>query len=111
MVYLTRNKYGNKKVQADGYTFDSKAEAKRYSELKLWQVSQAINTLEVHPEFVISIERTRVCKTIMDFAYYRDGQLVVEDVKGKDNDLSRLKRKLVEAQYGIKVQLITKGRR
>jgi hypothetical protein len=33
---------------------------------------------------------------------------VHEDVKGKDNAISRLKRKMVEAAYGITVTLVSK---
>ena len=32
---MRRSKYGNKKIQIDGYTFDSLAEGRRYRELKL----------------------------------------------------------------------------
>ncbi|MCL1994654.1 MAG: DUF1064 domain-containing protein, partial [Defluviitaleaceae bacterium] len=47
------NKYGNKKTQIDGYTFDSKAEAARYQELKLLQASGDIKELELQPEFTL----------------------------------------------------------
>ncbi len=117
-LFKVRNKYGNKKQTADGYTFDSKAELLRYDELQLLEKCARIHDLKVHPELIVTVsgptvKHIPVCKVILDFSYY-DGpsdQVVFEDVKGRDNPLSRLKRKLVEAQYGIKVQLITKGRR
>lgn len=45
---------------------------------------------------------------IADFAYIdkRDGQTVVEDVKGMDTRVSRLKRAVVEAQYSIRIAII-----
>lgn len=38
-----RNKYNAAKTKVDGITFDSKAEAKRYSELKIMQKSKEID--------------------------------------------------------------------
>jgi len=107
MVYLRRNKYGNKKQKADGYTFDSKAEAARYQELKLLERAGRIEALDVHPVFFVTVKGIQVCKVSLDFRYLQHKiTWVYEDVKGKDNALSRLKRKLVEAQYGMKVHVV-----
>jgi Protein of unknown function (DUF1064) len=100
-----RNKYGAVRVEVDGYSFDSKAEARRYGELKLMRVRD----LEVHPRFPIAINGVDVCYVELDFSYRtneRPGWYVHEDVKGKDTAMSRLKRKMVEAAYGIKVEVI-----
>lgn len=103
-----RNKYGAKKVKLDGHVFDSKAEAMRYGELKLMEKAKEIFGLEVHPEFPIRINGIIVCIVMLDFGYLAKNfpRHCYEDVKGRDNSLSRLKRKLVEAQYGINVKLI-----
>ena len=73
-------------------------------------VQHKIFHLKVHPAFPIEIDGTTICKVILDFKYLDwladDKPLIYEDVKGRDNALSRLKRKLVEAQYGIKVTII-----
>lgn len=108
---IRRHKYGAKKVKLDGYTFDSKAEAKRYGELKLLEKNGEIDALIVHPRYIIEINGDKICTVVLDFSYLRIGRggWTREDVKGMDNPLSRLKRKLVEAQYGIKVEVI-KGR-
>ena len=101
------NKYGAKKVKLDGYTFDSKMEAKRYGELKLLEKEGTIENLEVHPLYFIAVRGIHVCKVILDFRYLvHKITWVYEDVKGHDNALSRLKRKMVEAQLGIKVQVV-----
>ena len=47
------SKYNAKRVKRDGYTFDSKAEAKRYWELKQLEKAQEIAFLEVHPKFIL----------------------------------------------------------
>ncbi len=108
---LRTHKYNAKKIKLDGFTFDSMMEAKRYGELKLMEQAGRIRDLEVHPKRSILVRDVLVCKVILDFRYLCKLGWVYEDVKGLDNALSRLKRKMVEAQCGIKVTLIKKGGR
>ena len=105
-----RHKYGAKKTSVDGITFDSKAEAKRYGELLLLQKAEEIVDLSMQPEFVLHVRGVRIGKCILDFKYvdYRLQKTVYEDVKGFDNPLSKWKRKHVEAEYGIKVTILTR---
>ena len=99
-------KYGAVRTKVDGYTFASKAEAKRYGELRLLEKANLISDIKVHPEYPIIIKGKKVCRVILDFAYVASDEVHVEDVKGRDNPYSRLKRKLFEAEYGIDVELI-----
>lgn len=112
-----RSKYGAVKVTIDGVTFDSKAEARRYAELKLMEKAGEIYGLELQPEFPLMVpgrgpggpyERVCLGKYIADFRYRlgRRGLLTIEDVKGFDYPLGRWKRRHCEAQYGIQVRLI-----
>ena len=103
-----RSKYGAKKVQIDGIWFDSKVEGARYEQLKMMASTGLIDNITTHPKFPIGIMGVFICDVVLDFRYWdfqRQG-LVFEDVKGKDNALSQLKRKLVEAEYGITVELV-----
>lgn len=82
-----RTKYGAVKVKADGHTFDSRKEAKRYQELCLLESAGAIFALAIHPRYVL-IEsfihqgtRYRPASYTADFKYIERGQVVVEDVK------------------------------
>ncbi|HEB27479.1 MAG TPA: DUF1064 domain-containing protein [Porticoccus sp.] len=101
------NKYGAKKVTIDNIRFDSKLEAKRYGELKLMHAAGAITHLQMQPVFFIAIKGNNVCRVILDFKYLQHTVTwVYEDCKGYDTPISRLKRKLVEAQYGIKVSVV-----
>ena len=115
MRFQRRSKYNAVKVEIDGYIFDSKLEARRFEELKLLRSAGEIESLEVHPEFGIPPkDRHRfdrwghICKVVLDFGYRSHGRQcqVYEDVKGKDNALSRLKRKLVQAFYGFEVEVV-----
>jgi hypothetical protein len=123
-------KCGNVKVTVDGIEFDSKKEAQRYCELKLlWRAGQ-ITDLQLQKEFELipaqyetfprygktgkrlqdgkrCIEKSCVYKA--DFAYMKDGQQIVEDVKGFRDPASAayakfvIKRKLMLWVHGIKI--------
>ena len=81
------NKYRAKKTTVDGIKFDSKKEAKRYSELRLLEKAGTIAYLAVHPKFVLQkgfIYRLRKIRPIVyeaDFSYQENGDAIVEDVK------------------------------
>jgi hypothetical protein len=88
------NKNNVRKVKADGYTFDSQAEYRRYLYLKSEHQAGNIRDLTVHPQFVIAegyIQKSGApVKPVMyvaDFGYFIkieelkfDG-MVIEDVK------------------------------
>ena len=123
--YQNGNKYRNSKTIVDGKEFASRKEARRYQELKLLEQSGDIENLDCQVKYVLiptqrepdivgvrggikkgkTIEKE--CAYIADFVYKRDGQLVVEDVKGYKNgaayNIFKIKRKLMLYFYGIKV--------
>lgn len=120
-------KYGNKKVIYDGIKFDSKKEARRYSELKLMEKAGVIDHLELQKSFVLipaqyeyfprfgkngkmlkagkkCVEQS--CKYKADF-YYHDKEnkcWVVEDTKGMRTKDYIIKRKLMLHLYGVKIK-------
>ena len=104
----TKNKYGAETTAVDNIKFDSKAEARRYGELKLLERAREIFDLQIHPRYKIFISSHFICDVELDFAYIdrRDGRRHHEDVKGKDTPMSKLKRKMVEAAHNIKVEII-----
>ncbi len=109
-----RAKYGNTKVVVDGITFDSKAEAKRYGELKLLERGKVIAHLRLQPKFKLwGRGGTVICKYLADFAYMEfnsDGSYsheVVEDVKGMKTPVYRLKAKLFRDNYGFEITEVT----
>lgn len=83
-----RSKYGNKKVQIDGYTFDSLKEGGYYQQLKLQKRAGAIADFKVHeritliPAFKSCGERVRAMSYIPDFIVYGFGYTEFVDVKG-----------------------------
>ena len=109
------NKYRAKKTVVDGITFDSKAEARRYSQLKILERAGEISGLTLQPQFPVTLNGKDICRYIADFAYFTDHARVVEDVKSDftaKNPIYRLKKKLVEAAYpGVQIVEVTNARR
>lgn len=123
--FSKRPKYKNKKVEHNGVTFDSKKERDRYLVLKDAENKGLISNLERQVKFILvpairetyveqlkTKERTKertIQKAITytcDFAYFRDGEYVVEDVKAspKQSALDKsyvLKKKMMLAFHGI----------
>jgi len=102
---MTRSKFGAVRTTVDGITFASKKEAKRYQELRLLERAKEITDLILQPRFPLQIHGKSLGSYVGDFQYTVDGvREVVEDVKGVRTPVYRLKKKIVEAIYGITIQ-------
>jgi hypothetical protein len=107
------NHYGNAPTTVDGIRFASKAEARRYGELKLAQLAGQIRDLELQPRFmlvegcILDGRRKPALRYTADFAYHLpDGRLVVEDVKGGNATRTEayvMRRHLMKALLSIEV--------
>lgn len=104
-------KYGNRKVIADGQTFDSRKEYRRYCELRLLQQAGEIDELRRQVRFELIpaqkvggkvVERPVVY--IADFVYTENNQTVVEDTKGVRTKEYIIKRKLMLLRCGIAIK-------
>jgi hypothetical protein len=103
-----RNKYAAQPVEADGYTFASKAEHRRYEQLKLMLLAGEIQDLVLHPKFSLIVYGVKVGRYTADFMYFdmRLARRVVEDVKGGNatrTEAYGLRKKLMKACHGIDV--------
>jgi hypothetical protein len=105
------NKYHNKKVTYNGIAFDSKKEARRYSELLLLERAGVITDLQMQVPFVLIPSQRingkvveRECKYIADFVYTENGKKVVEDTKGIKTKDYIIKRKLMLYTHGIQIR-------
>ena len=99
-------KYRNRPT--GGYA--SVKEARRAEQLKLEQAAGAITGLQeqVRYELIPKQEGERACAYVCDFRYYRDGALVVEDVKSPASRTPEyiIKRKLMLQVHGIRIREI-----
>lgn len=103
---------------ADGQRFPSKAEARRYEELKILEAQGGITDLQLHPRwrFIINDQllRTQTGRALVytaDFSYRRGGELVVEDVKGMLTRDAEIRIALMKVVHGIEVLLIGRRRK
>lgn len=102
-------KYKNKKTTYNGIKFDSKKEMEHYIYLLAQQEAGIISDLELQKKFVIldsyEIEgkKVRPITYVCDFYYIKEGRPVVVDVKGYKTEVYRLKKKIFESRYNIKI--------
>jgi len=108
-----RNKYGAERTVVDGIEFDSKAEAKRYLQLKAMERAGEISGLEIQVRFElipaqeIDGRKERPVFYVADFRYTtKAGEVVVEDTKSAPTKTKEyvLKRKLMMQRYGIVIR-------
>lgn len=91
----TFNKYHNKPTFVDDIRFASKAEARRYGQLKDMENKGFIKDLKLQPVF----EFPCGIKYRGDFQYILQGKIVVEDVKGMKTNIFKLKEKMFKKHY------------
>lgn len=102
------NKYGAKKTTVDGITFDSKAEARRYQQLKLMQQAGEIIGFTRQPSFIL----LGGVRYMPDFLVrHKNGKIWVEDVKGFETQAFKIKRKLWdETFWWLPLRIIRNGK-
>ena len=116
------SKYGNHKVEWGGMKFDSKWELERWLQLVAMETAGEIRALRrqvphvLQPSFVHLGEKIRAIRYFPDFQYFQDdgttNWLIIEDAKGHQTDVFRLKWKLLQYLHcgeRIKFVLSRKG--
>jgi len=104
-----RQKYANQRVEIDGQTFDSKAEARYWGVLQIRLKAGEISNLrrqvvyELAPAVVIGGRKRPPLRYVADFAWEEGGKTVVADVKGAVPEAYRIKRHLLKAIHGIDI--------
>lgn len=110
----TATKYNSKKVEVDGYIFDSKIEARYYLQLKWLQEHKQILFFRIQPRYLLQEafekngKKFRRIDYIADFeVHHLNGSIEVIDIKGMETEAFKIKRKLFEKKYPHKLSLIT----
>lgn len=129
MRWNNYNKYNNKKTEVDGILFDSKKEARRYTELRILEKAGEITDLQRQVKYTLIPEQReeseeiykqgpnkgkkkpgrvveRKVEYVADFVYTQDGETVVEDTKGIRTKEYVIKRKLMLYIHKIKIREI-----
>lgn len=109
------SKYRNKRVLVDGQHFDSQREANRWWDLRMLEKGGEISQLERQVAFVLAPavnlhgekRKKTALRYVADFRYFhvKTGAFVVEDAKGFESPVSRIKRHLMKSVHGIDVVL------
>ena len=103
-----RHKFNARPNTYDGYKFDSLREAERYQELRLAEKAGDIRHLLVHPSYVLQEsfvdrdgKKVQPIRYEADFKYVESdtANWVVEDVKGVETPVFRLKAKMFKKAY------------
>ena len=111
------HKFNAVRTEVDGIKFSSKAEAKRYGELKLLEKAGRISHIVLQPKYPLYTQKPTdtgwqssvVGHYVADFAYLNaNGEQVIEDVKGMKTALYRWKKKHFEMQQGQMITEITR---
>lgn len=105
----SKSKYRNKKIKADGYTFDSEKEYLRYYELKLLEKAGNITDLKIKERFELVPKTPRFKNSIYyesDFTYTdENNNFIIEDVKPDFSNLKSEKAyKKTNAYYIFKIK-------
>lgn len=113
-VRKQKNKYGNKKVEADGYKFDSRLEYRYYLHLMALVQKGFIKRFEMQVPFTIFDAYTtsggRKVPAIVykaDFVvHYPNGKIEVVDTKGVETADFKIKKKLFDYRYDHEIILM-----
>ena len=101
MDRIRKHKFNAVKTELDGINFDSKKEARYYTELKLRvKAGEVIFFLRQVPFDLPGKVKYRI-----DFQeFHSDGTIHFVDVKGKRTEMYIAKKKMVEALYPIEIE-------
>jgi hypothetical protein len=93
-----------KSVGLTGVVFASKREASRWITLRREEADGAIRDLRRQVKYDLHVNGATIGAYIADYVYIRDGQVVVEDVKGmRGLETYQWKRKHLKAEHGITI--------
>ena len=104
---IKKSKYLNKKVEIDGFKFDSIAEGRRYGMLKILLKAKEIKSFEMQVPYKFKLDNKHIFTYKADFViYHNDESVIIEDVKAWDKKTGKfittpvfnLKKKLLATQ-------------
>ncbi len=106
-MFRRKNKYGNRKIQVDGITFDSVKEMRMYTELKLMEQAGEVKNLKTQPKYelvpgyTLNGKKVRAIHYIGDFLFWdkRHKRIRLLDCKGFKTEVFKLKEKLFNYKF------------
>jgi len=101
------SKYKAIKTEVNGIVFDSKKEAKRWTELLLLERAGQIHNLERQHRVDVKYNGILLFWWKADFVYFQGGQRIYEDVKSPMTaalPVYRLKKRILKAMLNIEIR-------
>lgn len=95
-----KSKYGANRVEIDGIKFDSQKEADYYNELKVRLTAREIKGFCRQAEFILAPNLRYKADFIV---FNKDGSVDVVDVKGFKTDVYKIKKKVFEDKFDLKI--------
>lgn len=104
------SKYSNKRTEYSGEWYQSKAEANYAEQLDMLKMARDASlrpaSIERQVEYPIVVNGIKICNYYADFRVVYNNRTDVIDVKGVKTEVYKIKKKLVEAIYKIKIKEI-----
>ena len=105
------SKYHNQKTTVDGIVFDSKHEADAYCRLLLYKRANLVKDIELQVPFELQEgyefngKKIRPITYVADFVFIDcDGIKHVVDAKGMRTEVYKIKKKMFEFKYRIRIE-------
>lgn len=92
-----RGKFGNKISKVGQFRYLSNLERDRHQQLQLLEKAGQIEDLRWQVPYRLEVGGLLICRYVADATYLLDGELVIEEIKGRWTDVAKLKKKLFEA--------------
>lgn len=101
-----KSKYKAIKTTVDGITFDSKREAYYYQLYSRLEELGEIHNLKLQTSLPFILNGKKIFTYKPDFEFDDDKGHHIVDVKGVETPVFRLKKKLIEEQYNIEIEVV-----
>lgn len=106
MNRFKHNIFGAIKTEVDGIKFQSKREAYYYQLYKALQKQGKIKNLKLQTKIDFNINNKKMFTYRPDFEFDDNNGHHYIDVKGVETPLFKLKKKIIEAFYDIKIEIM-----
>jgi hypothetical protein len=101
-----RSKYKSIKTTINGITFASKREARYYQIYSRLQEVGQIKNLQIQTSIPFILNGKKIFAYKPDFEFDDENGHHIVDVKGIETPVFRLKKKLIEEEYNIEIEVV-----
>ena len=89
---------------SSGTYWASRREYDRWQHLRVCKIAELISDLKRQVRFLLVVNGIKIGVYVADFTYEHDGVKVVEDAKGYQTRVYKIKKRLMKALYSIEIK-------